>query len=153
VAGGDIPFEYAFMDDHINELYVKEIRVKRIVSSLSIVAVLFVVLGIYGLISFSIENKTKEIAIRKVLGVSAKDLLLLFSKSYYKLMFFSFLISIPIVWKIMAQWLDNFSYKVDVNPFWFVTSFIVVTLAITLIGIIKFISLREINPAQTLKNE
>lgn len=150
---GDIPFEYAFMDDHINQLYEKEIRVKRIVSSLTFVAVLFALLGVYGLISFSIENKTKEIAIRKVLGVSPRDLLVLFSKSYYQLMLIAFLISIPIIWTIMAEWLNNFSYKVDVNPFWFVTAFISVMLAITLIGLIKFISLREINPAQALKNE
>lgn len=150
---GDVPFEYAFMDDHINQLYEKESRVKKVVSSLTFVTVLFALLGVYGLISFSIENKTKEIAIRKVLGVSPRDLLVLFSKSYYQLMFIAFLISIPVVWKIMAEWLNNFSYKVDVNPFWFVMAFVVVMLAITFIGIIKFISLREINPAQALKNE
>ncbi|MEP2670122.1 MAG: FtsX-like permease family protein [Cyclobacteriaceae bacterium] len=150
---GDIPFEYAFMDDRINQLYEKETRVKRIVSALTIVIAVFALLGVYGLISFSIENKTKEIAIRKVLGVGPKDLLILISKSYYKLMFIAFLVAVPIVLKVMTQWLNNFSYKVDINPYWYVIAFITVMLSITLIGMIKFISLREINPAQALKND
>ncbi len=150
---GDIPFEFSFMDDYINKLYESETRVKKIVSSLTIVAVLFALFGVYGLISFSIENKTKEIAIRKVLGVAPKDLLILFSKTYYKLMAVAFLISIPVVWKVMNDWLSNFSYKVAVNPVWFGLAFLGIMTAITTIGLIKYISIREINPAQALKNE
>lgn len=150
---GDIPFEYSFMDDRVNQLYESETRVSRIVSSLTFVAVFFALFGVYGLISFSIENKTKEIAIRKVLGVASKDLLLLFSKSYYKLMVIAFIVSIPIVWKLMTDWLSNFSYKVEVNPIWFALAFIGVMIAITVIGLIKYFSLQKINPAQALKNE
>lgn len=150
---GDIPFEYSFMDDNINRLYESEIRLGRIVSSLTIVAVLFALFGVYGLISFSIENKTKEIAIRKVLGVSPKDLLIMFSKTYFQLMLIAFVVCIPIVWKVMNNWLSNFSYRVEVDPIWFALAFLVVMAAITIIGFIKYLSTRDINPARALKNE
>lgn len=150
---GDIPFEYSFMDDNINRLYESEIRLGRIVSSLTIAAVLFALFGVYGLISFSIENKTKEIAIRKVLGVAPKDLLIMFSKTYYQLMLIAFVICIPIVWKVMTNWLSNFSYRVEISMVWFAIAFLVVMAAITVIGLIKYLSLKEINPAQALKNE
>ncbi|MEQ9415222.1 MAG: FtsX-like permease family protein, partial [Cyclobacteriaceae bacterium] len=149
---GDIPFEFSFMDDYINKLYESETRVKGIVNSLTIIAVLFALFGVYGLISFNIENKTKEIAIRKVLGVAPKELLVLFSKTYYKLMIIAFVISIPITWKVMNEWLSNFSYKVTVSPAWFAITFLVVMISISAIGLIKYYSLREINPADALKN-
>lgn len=150
---GDIPFEYSFMDDNINRLYESEARVRSIVSTLSVIAIFFALFGVYGLISFSIENKTKEIAIRKVLGVAAKDLLILFSKSYYRLMAIAFVIAIPIVWNVMSDWLNNFSYRTDINLWWFVIAFVGVMIAISGIGFSKYFSLRQINPAQALKNE
>lgn len=150
---GDIPFEYAFMDDTIGQLYKSETRVKRIVSGLTVVAVFFALFGVYGLISFSIENKTKEIAIRKVLGISPNELLVLFSKTYYQLMAVAFLVSIPIVWKVMNLWLSNFNYRVNIEPLWFVLAFASVLIAITCIGLIKYFSVQHVNPAQALKHE
>jgi len=150
---GDVPFEYSFMDDSISRLYESEARVSKIVSSLTGVAVFFALFGVYGLISFNIENKTKEIAIRKVLGVAPKDLLILFSKAYYQLMIFAFIVAVPIVWKVMSDWLNNFSYKVELSSVWFILALASVMIAITIIGLIKYLSLRNINPAEALKYE
>ena len=150
---GDIPFEYSFMDDNINRLYESEIRLGRVVSSLTIVAVLFALFGVYGLISFSIENKTKEIAIRKVLGVAPKELLIMFSKTYFQLMLIAFVVCIPVIWSVMTNWLSNFSYRVEINPLWFAISFVAVMVPISVIGFIKYLSTRDINPAQALKND
>ena len=150
---GDIPFEYSFMDDNINRLYESEIRLGRVVSSLTIVAVLFALFGVYGLISFSIENKTKEIAIRKVLGVAPKELLIMFSKTYFQLMLIAFVVCITVIWSVMTNWLSNFSYRVEINPLWFAISFVAVMVPISVIGFIKYLSTRDINPAQALKND
>ena len=150
---GDIPFEYRFMDDTIDNLYRSELRVKRIVSALTLVAVFFALFGVYGLISFSIENKTKEIAIRKVLGISPKGLLVLFSKAYFQLVAVAFVVSIPIVGKAMALWLSHFSYRISVGPLWFIVSFACVLLALAAIGLIKYFSVQRINPARALKHE
>ncbi len=150
---GDLPFEFSFMDDNINNLYESETRVNKIVSYLSIVAIGFALFGVYGLISLSIENKTKEIAIRKVLGITTKDLIVLFSKTYYRLMGLSFLIAVPIVWYLLKEWLNKFSYRVEINPLWFAFAFAGVMICITMIGVFKHISLTKINPAQALKNE
>ncbi len=150
---GDVPFEYTFMEESINRLYESETSVNKIVSCLTAVAVFFALFGVYGLISFNIENKTKEIAIRKVLGVAPKDLLILFSKTYYQLMIFAFIVAIPIVWKVMSDWLNNFSYKVELSSVWFILALTGVMIAITIIGLVKYISLKDINPAQALKYE
>jgi len=150
---GDLPFEYIFMDDSINVLYKSEERIQTIVSILGGLAIAFALYGVYGLISFNIENKKKEIAIRKVLGIAPKELLMLVSNTYLRLMLFAFLIAVPIIIKVMTEWLSFFSYRVDINPYYFGASFIGVIGAILIIALAKYFAMEKINPAQALRSE
>ena len=150
---GNTPFEFSFMDENIAQLYETERQMNGIVLMLTTVAVAFALLGIYALISFSIENRTKEIAIRKVLGISAVDLLSLFSGTYLKIAIASAVVTIPVCWSMLSSWLGRFTYKIDLNPLWFAGSLLAVVIAISGIAIMKYASMRQINPASSLKHE
>lgn len=148
-----MPFEFTFLDESIGQLYLAERQMNAIVLLLTVVAVAFALLGIYALISFSIENRTKEIAIRKVLGVSAVSLLSLFSRVYLRIAVGSALIAIPACWLILNRWLQQFTYKIDMNPLWFGIALVVVIVAIATIAVVKFASISRVNPARSLKYE
>lgn len=148
-----MPFEFVFLDESIGQLYQAERQMNAIVMLLTVVAVAFALLGIYALISFSIENRTKEIAIRKVLGVSAVSLLSLFSRVYLRIAVGSALVAIPACWFILDRWLEEFTYKVDLNPVWFIIALVVVVVAISSIAVGKFASISKVNPAKSLKYE
>lgn len=150
---GNLPFEFTFMDENIAELYHSERQMNGVVLMLTTVAVAFALLGIYALISFSIENRTKEIAIRKVLGISAADLLSLFSGTYLKIAIASAVVTIPVCWVMLGSWLGRFNYKIELSPLWFAASLLVVLAAITAIALLKYASMRQINPASSLKHE
>ncbi|HZY82664.1 MAG TPA: ABC transporter permease [Cyclobacteriaceae bacterium] len=148
-----VPFEFTFMDENIAQLYNAEQQMNAIVLLLTVVAVAFALLGIYALISFSIENRTKEIAIRKVLGVSATSLLTLFSRVYLKIAVASTVLAVPVCWVILNRWLQQFTYKIDLNPVWFALALLVVVLSITAIAVAKYLSISQVNPARSLKHE
>lgn len=152
VAGAQ-PFEFSFMDESIAQLYQAENQMNAIVLLLTIVAVAFALLGIYALISFSIENRTKEIAIRKVLGVSPASLVSLFSGVYLKIAALSAVVTIPICGFFLKTWLEKFSYKIDLSPIWFAAAIILVGVSIVVIAVIKYASIQRINPARSLKYE
>lgn len=148
-----MPFEFTFLDESIAQLYQAERQMNAIVLLLTVVAVAFALLGIYALISFSIENRTKEIAIRKVLGVSSFSLLSLFSRVYLRIAVGSALIAVPVCWLILGRWLQQFTYKIDLNPAWFAAALVVVIVAIAGIAVAKFASISRVNPARSLKYE
>jgi len=107
------PFELKFLDKAIDKLYVVDQRTQQIFSYFSALAVFISCLGLFGLISFIIERKTKELGIRKVLGASARSLVFLLSKEFLKAVIIANIIAWPIAWMAMNNWLDNFVYKID----------------------------------------
>jgi putative ABC transport system permease protein len=150
---GGLPFEFSFMDDTISQLYNAELQMNAVVMMLTVVAVVFAFLGIYALISFSIENRTKEIAVRKVLGVSPISLLSLFSGSYLKIAVVAAVVAIPVCWSILNTWLGQFTYKIDIEPLWFAGSLVAVMMSISFVAFLKYTAMRQINPATSLKHE
>lgn len=152
LAGG-YPFEFSFIDSSLNELYRNEIRLSNIVFLLTFFSVGFALLGIFSLVSFSLERRTKEIAIRKVLGISKPELLKSITSVYLKLVFVSGLIAIPITVYFLDNWLKNFSYRIDVSSFWVILGMLTLFASILVIGVIKMLRVQKINPAQVLKNE
>src|SRR5690606_25451990 len=106
-----IPLEIRFMDDHLNQLYSKEEKLSYLISGFSILAVVLACLGLYGLVAFMINNRIKEIGIRKVLGASVSSLTLIFIRQYLTIICIAALISVPGTEYILNLWLDNFAYR------------------------------------------
>ena len=146
-------FEYAFLDENLQNAYQDEQRLARLIGYFSGIAIFLSCFGLFGLISFTIHQKSKEIGIRKVLGSSVAGIVGLVSKDYLKLILLALLIATPLAWYFMDDWLDTFIYRIDI-PWW---SFVVSGLAVVLVAFLT-LSLQSIkaalaNPVDSLRSE
>lgn len=149
----DTPFEYHFLDQNFEQLYNAENRTAKIVGLLTGLAIMLALLGLYGLLSFAIIERTKEIAIRKILGINLLDTLLLLSKGYARLLLFANLIAIPIVWFGVNQWLTNFSYRIDMHIFEFVGASLLVWIFLALTISVSSVHVNKIDVVSGLRYE
>ena len=110
----DAPLDLVFYDDHLNRLYQKESKLSYLISTFSIAAILLTIMGLYGIIALLINNRMKEVGIRKILGSSVPSLIILLSRKYFLLALASLVFGLPITHSIIHIWLDNFSYQATV---------------------------------------
>jgi putative ABC transport system permease protein len=108
------PFEYSFLDQDFLRNYQAEGRVLKMVSYFTAIAIMIACLGLYGLIAYTVEQRTKEIGIRKVLGASQAKLILLLVGDFLKLVLVANMIAWPLGWWIMNRWLEDFAYRTDI---------------------------------------
>jgi putative ABC transport system permease protein len=109
------PFEYSFLDQDFQKNYVAEERLASIIRYFTIIAIFISCLGLFGLTTFSVEQRIKEIGIRKVLGASTTGIVSLLSKDFLKLVIIAFVIAAPIAWWAMNKWLQAFAYRAPVQ--------------------------------------
>ncbi|HKL67915.1 MAG TPA: ABC transporter permease [Bacteroidales bacterium] len=148
-----IPFSHFYLADNYNSLYHNEQQTKQVFILLSIVALFVACLGLFGLASFNAQQQKAEVAIRKVMGASINELLFLLSKRYVRWLLFAFIIACPAAYFVMSRWLDNFAYKVPIDPIVFIVaglSMLLLALA-TVSGITRRTA--GSNPASVLRNE
>lgn len=147
------PFEYSFLDEDFQKNYVSEERLAAIIRYFTLVAILISCLGLFGLTTFSVEQRTREIGIRKVLGVSTAGIVSLLSIDFLKLVVLSFAVASPLAWYFMHAWLQNFAYKA---PFtiWIVLAGWLIALLIALLTIgIQAVKVALSNPVKNLRTE
>ena len=118
----DFTFEYSFMDQTIANFYSQENQLSQLYKVFAVLAIFISCLGLYGLISFMALQRRKEIGIRKVLGAPIKAILLLLSKEFTVLITIAFLISAPLAWYFMHQWLQQYPYRIGLGPWFFVAT-------------------------------
>ena len=147
------PFDYFFFDDDYNKLYQQEQRTEKLFTIFSIVAIFIASLGLFGLVSFTTQQRTKEIGIRKVLGASVTNIVLQLSKQITIWIVFANIIAWPIGWYFMSNWLHNFAYTINIGLWVFLLAGII-TLFIALITIsFKAIKAASADPVKALKYE
>ncbi|MBN2244854.1 MAG: ABC transporter permease [Candidatus Aminicenantes bacterium] len=147
------PFEFFFLDEEYDRLYQTEIRLGRIFIYLTSLSILIACLGLFGLISFSTEKRTKEIGIRKILGASAGKLVWILSKDFLIWIAIANLIAWPVAYFVMQHWLQNFAYRISPAIWTFLLSaFLVLVIAFITVGIKAFRSALS-DPAETLRYE
>ncbi len=122
-------FERFILDDVYAQMYFSEMKTRKIMTVFSIFAIFIASIGLFGLVSFSTEQRTREIGVRKVLGASIGNVLLGLSKEYFILLNIAVLIATPAAWYLSIKWMQNFAYKTNIGPgifilAWFVTLFI-----------------------------
>jgi len=110
------PFEYFFIDDDFDSLYKTEQKVGQIFSAFAILAVLVACLGLFGLASFTAEQRTKEIGIRKILGATVSNILTLLTREFSRWVLLANLVAWPIAYFAMYRWLQNFAYRISIGP-------------------------------------
>ena len=147
------PFEYKFMDETLTQLYKSEIQLKKAAYTATILAFIIVLLGVVGLISLSIQKRTKEIGIRKVLGSSVAAIITLFIKEFLLVILAGGIIACPLAYIIMHNWLQNYAYRVDITASPFVISIICLGLITALLICVQTIKAAIANPIKSLRTE
>ncbi len=150
---GAIPFDYMFLDQEYDNLYRSENRSSELFIVFSIVALFISLLGLFGLSSFAVEKRTKEIGLRKILGASANSIILLTSKDFMVLLAVSFLLALPVGYYFMNNWLSSFAFKVDVGVSVFFIAGIVNILFAILTLLYHVTRISKTNPVEALKYE
>ena len=152
-ATGDQPFEYSFLDEDFNKLYQKEIKLSKILGVFFILSILITGLGLFGLASFMVERRRKEIGIRKVLGSSNYGIFNNLISNFIKLVLISNIIAWPFAYYFMNKWLQGFAYRTNMGIGVFLLA-AVVSFAIALFAVsFQTIKATSINPIDNLKYE
>lgn len=149
----EYPFDYKFLDADYNEHYKSEQQTERLFNFFAAIAIMISCLGLLGLVSFTAEQRKKEIGVRKVLGASVASITRLLSKDFLKLVCIAIIIAVPIAWYFTEQWLNNFAFKVDVDwKLFLVAGMLTVSTAVLTISI-QSIKAALANPVKSLKSE
>lgn len=146
-------FEYEFLDKSYQELYEAETRIGTLSSYFAGFAILISCLGLFGLATFTAERRLKEIGIRKVLGASVSNIVMMLSKDFTKLVGISILFAIPVSYYFMDKWLESFAYKIDLN-FWIFIGTAAISLMIAWLTVSsQALRAAHVNPSKCLKDE
>ncbi|WP_205510934.1 ABC transporter permease [Longitalea arenae] len=149
----DYAFAPSFFEEQIARFYRQEEQLSLLYKIFAGLAIFISCLGLYGLVSFMVVQKTKEVGIRKVLGASITSLLQLFSKEFTVLIIVAFFIAVPVAWYMMHNWLNNFVYRVPLNAWFFITA-ITGSILIAWITVgYKAIKAAVANPVKALRSE
>ncbi|MDX2068331.1 MAG: FtsX-like permease family protein, partial [Haliscomenobacter sp.] len=147
------PFEYDFVDKDFNELYKSEQLIGKLARVFSFLAIFVACLGLFGLAAFSAEQRVKEIGVRKVLGASLSNIVLLMSREFLLLVAISILVASPIAWYLMDAWLDDYTYRIQIS-WWVFAVVAMLTLGIAFVTV-SFQSIRAAlaDPVKSLRSE
>lgn len=147
------PFSYHFLDDEFAKLYASETRTAELVTTFSILAIFLACMSLFGLASFNIVKRTKEIGIRKVLGASVTGIVALLSKDFIRLVLVAIVLAGPLAYWVMNRWLQNFAYRIELG----VGILVLAGLAVILIAFlaVSWQSIRAAlgNPVKALRSE
>ncbi|MEM9829177.1 MAG: ABC transporter permease [Bacteroidota bacterium] len=149
----EFPFAYRFLDDAIAGYYREHQRLLLLTQLFSGIAIAIGCLGLYGLVLFMAEQRTKEVGIRKVLGASVQQLLALFSKEFLKLVIIAFCLAVPLAYFLMQQWLQSFVYRINIG-FGVFAGCLLITLLLVIITVgYRSTQAALANPVDSLRNE
>lgn len=147
------PFTYSFLDDRFNKTYQAEQNIGLILGIFAGLTIFVACLGLFALATFSAEQRTKEIGIRKVLGAGVSGIVTLLSRDFLKLVVIAFVIAAPIVWLVMNKWLQDFAYRIQISWWMFLIAAIAVLLiALFTVGF-RAIKAAIANPVKSLRME
>jgi putative ABC transport system permease protein len=146
-------FQYSFVDEKIQKQYQEDQRISGIVKLSSVLAILIACAGLYGIVALFVTTKTKEIAIRKVLGASATRIVAMISKEFLALVFIATCISFPLAWLFMEKWRADFAYRVNLNYYLFITGALIVILLAFITICIQTFKTATANPADKMRSD
>lgn len=146
-------YNASFLDENINRFYEAEQRLSSMYKVYAILAIFISCLGLYGLVSFMVVRKTKEVGIRKVLGASVQSILYLFSKEFTILITIAFVIAAPAAWYLMNSWLKDFAYKINIGVGVFLTAIVASVLIAWITVGYKAFRAAIANPVKSLRSE
>ncbi|MCC8152861.1 MAG: FtsX-like permease family protein [Tannerellaceae bacterium] len=147
------PFKIAFFDNILQRTYEKEQNVTTLITLFSLIAIFVSIVGVFGLVIFESEYRIKEIGVRKVLGSSTGQIILMFNKVYLRILCICFILAAPLGYVIVKNWLENFVYRTPMHWWVFLISFIIVTVITILTVTFQNWRVANANPVESIKNE
>ena len=147
------PFEYQFFDDEFNALFSEDEQFARVLSSLNWLAILIACLGLLGLTAYTLQQKTKELGIRKVLGANLPQVVWVLSKEFWWVIIVANAIALPVSYYYMSRWLNEFVYRIDIQIWPFATALITSFTVATITLLIQAFRADKIDPVKALKQE
>ena len=149
----DARFKYEFYDETIAKFYAGERKMSKLLRAVTFLAIIISCLGLFGLVTFMAERRRKEIGIRKVLGATVSELVLLLTKDFVRLILIALIIATPVVWYLARHWLNGFAYRIDISGWLFVlTGILAMIIALLTVGL-QSLSAALANPANSLRSE
>ena len=148
-----VPIEYAFLDQTVDQLYRSEQRLERIFTLFTSLSILVACLGLYGLVTYTTEQRRKEIGVRKVLGASVISIVSLLSQEFLRLVGIAILIASPLSWYLMRGWLQHFAYRTLLSWWVFALSGLLAVIIALLTASLQTTRAAYINPIQALKSD
>ena len=149
----ELPYQYTFLDENFAKLYEAEQRQGTIFIIFACLAIFIACLGLFGLSAFSITQRVKEIGVRKVLGANVSTIVALLSKDFLKLVLIAAIISFPIAWYAMHNWLQDFAYRINIQWWVFVVAGILAALVALITVSFQAIKAAVANPVKSLRTE
>jgi putative ABC transport system permease protein len=146
-------FDYFFLDQHFNEQYHADRQFGQVFAAFTGIGIFVACLGLFGLVSYTIVQRTKEIGIRKVMGASVNGILKLLYKDFAQLVLVAFAVSVPFGWYFVHSWLQTYAFRVDISWTLFVLPFFIVLLVA--FATVSYLSMKAalMNPVKSLKTE
>jgi ABC-type lipoprotein release transport system permease subunit len=149
----DDKLEYKFLDDTLEGFYQEERRIGKLARTAMAIAVLISCLGLFGLSSFTVNQRTKEIGIRKVLGATVNSIMMLLSKDFLGLVLIAFILSGPVAYYITDKWLQDFSYRMDISAWLFIVSGLASVLTALMTISFRTVRAAKSDPVKSLRYE
>ena len=147
------PLSYEFLDQQFEELYKSDQQMGSVITIIAFLSIFIGSMGLFGLASISIQRRIKEVGIRKVMGASNTELLVILSKAFAFMIVLAFVIATPITYLFLSNWLENFAYRIDINPLIFIFGGILALLIALSTISFHVLKAARANPVQSLKYE
>ncbi len=147
------PFEYSFLADDFKEQFSNDRNRRAVFAGFTILTIFIACLGLFGLASYTTERRTREIGVRKVFGASIGRVLRLITMEFFILVLISFVISIPAVWFLMSNWLENYVYRYEMGPLVFIWTILLILIPTALTVSFQSYKAATANPAESIWSE
>jgi putative ABC transport system permease protein len=147
------PFEYSFLEDDFLEQFAADRNRRTVFTGFTVLIIIIACLGLFGLASFTTERRTKEVGIRKVFGASVQRILRMISWEFLVLILISFVLSIPAVWFLMTDWLENYEYRYELGPLIFLWTILLLLVPTALTVSYQSYKAATANPADSIREE
>jgi putative ABC transport system permease protein len=147
------PFNYVFVDEQFNNMFLNEMLISKLSRVFASLAIIISCLGLFGLAAYTAERRTKEIGIRKILGANISSITTLLSKEFMGLVVVSCLVSFPVAWLVMHNWLENYHYRIEIS--WWIFLAAGVSALVIALATVSFQAVRAafVNPVKSLRSE
>jgi putative ABC transport system permease protein len=147
------PFEYHYLDENFDNMYRNEAKLSTLLTWFTGFAIFIACLGLFGLVEYSVNQRAKEISIRKIFGAGIPSLLILLTRHYFLLIAIAFIIVIPLSYYTSSEWLQSFAYRIEISPLIFLEASALILLVTITTVIFQSLKAATGNPAHILKNE